>query len=111
MRQAGVLAAAALVALENRERIQEDHRNAKRLAEGLAELPGITLPYGADTNIVIFRVPGFAADWIARLRERRVLCGPALSPDEVRMVTHLDVTGGDVGRAIEAAREIASELS
>jgi threonine aldolase len=108
MRQAGVLAAAALVALVNRSRIPEDHENAKRLAEGLAEIPGLGLPYGVETNIVIFRVPGDAADWIGKFRERGVLCGPALAPNEVRMVTHLDVSREDIDAALAAAREVFS---
>ncbi len=111
MRQAGVLAAAALVSLENRGRISDDHRNARRLADGLASIPGVELPYGVETNIVIFRVAGLASDWIAKFRQRDILCGPALSPDEVRMVTHLDVAEADMGRAVTAAREIASEAS
>ena len=106
MRQAGVLAAAALVALENRGRIAEDHRNARRLADGLASIPGVTLPYGAETNIVIFRVPGRAADWIDRFRAGGVLVGPALAPNEVRAVTHLDVAAAEMDRALDVAREI-----
>jgi threonine aldolase len=110
MRQAGVLAAAALVALENRDRLSEDHRLAKRLGAGLAALEGVTLPYGIDTNIVIFRVPGRASDWIARLRDEGVLCGPALTPDEVRMVTHLDVGAADIDAAVEAARRTCGSV-
>ncbi|MGH9443900.1 MAG: GntG family PLP-dependent aldolase [Thermoanaerobaculia bacterium] len=109
MRQAGVLAAAALVSLENRERIAEDHRHARKLAEGLATIPGVELPYGVDTNIVIFRVLGLASSWIARFRERGVLAGPALAPNEVRMVTHLDVSAGQIDQAVEAAREFGKE--
>ncbi len=106
MRQAGVLAAAALVALDNRARIADDHRNARRLADGLASIPGVTLPYGVETNIVIFRVAGLASDWIDRFRAGGVLVGPALAPNEVRMVTHLDVGAADIDRAVEAARKI-----
>ncbi len=110
MRQAGILAAAALVALENRARLPDDHRLARRLADGLRELQDVALPYGVDTNIVIFRVPGRATDWIARFREEGVLIGPALAPDEVRMVTHLDVNGEDIDRAIAAASRIRETL-
>ena len=111
MRQAGVLAAAALVALENRSRLADDHRRASRLAKSLSAIPGISLPYGAETNIVIFRVPGSAADWIAKFREREILCGPAIAKDEVRMVTHLDVDDAGIDRAISAAAEIAPSIS
>ena len=111
MRQAGVLAAAALVALENRARIADDHRNARRLADGLASIPGVTLPYGVETNIVIFRVAGLASDWIDRFRASGVLVGPALAPNEVRMVTHLDVSAADIDRAVEAARGLSPSSS
>jgi threonine aldolase len=107
MRQVGVLAAAALVALENRSRIGEDHESARLLAEGLAGIPGIALPYGVESNIVIFRVPGSAADWIAGFRTRGILAGPALASDEVRMVTHLDISRKGVEQAIAAARAIS----
>jgi threonine aldolase len=111
MRQAGVLAAAALVSLENRGRIVEDHQNAHRLGEGLAGLPGVTLPYGVESNIVIFRVPGPAASWIARFRKERILCGPALAANEVRMVTHLDVTAAEIDRVLGAAGKITAQNS
>jgi threonine aldolase len=111
MRQAGVLAAAALVSLDNRPRLAEDHRNAARLADGLSGVPDISLPYGVDTNIVIFRVPGRAAEWVKSFRERGVLCGTAIARDEVRMVTHLDVDAKDIEEAIRAAREISREFA
>ena len=110
MRQAGVVAAAALVALDSRSRLGEDHALARRLADGLAALPGLTLPYGCDTNIVIFVVPAgaSAAAWVARFRERGVLCA-AYPGEEIRMVTHRDVGLADVDRALAAARAIAGE--
>ncbi|HET9796118.1 MAG TPA: GntG family PLP-dependent aldolase [Thermoanaerobaculia bacterium] len=108
MRQAGILAAAALVALDSRDRLVEDHALARRLAEGLSGLPGISLPYGCATNIVIFVASGrkHAADWVAGFRGEGVLCG-AYPGEEVRMVTHRDVTAADVDRALTAARRIA----
>jgi threonine aldolase len=110
MRQTGVLAAAALVALDTRERLAEDHRLARRLFDGLAEIGALALPYGCETNIVIFIVPpgDSAARWAAAFRERGVLCG-AYPGEEVRMVAHRDVGAADVVRAISAAREIAAE--
>jgi len=108
MRQAGVLAAAALVALEERGRLAEDHALARRLADGLARIPGLALPYGCDTNIVIFVVPegASAADWARRFRDRGVLCA-AYPGEEIRMVTHRDVGPSDVERALNAAGELA----
>ncbi len=108
MRQAGVLAAGALVALDSRDRLVEDHVLARRLADGLAGLPGIWLPYGCDTNIVIFVASGgrSAADWVAKFREAGVLCS-AYPGEEVRLVTHRDVARADVDRALSAAERIA----
>lgn len=109
MRQAGVLAAAALIALEETPaRLHEDHVHARRLAEGLAELPGVGVdPERVATNIVIFDVTGTAraADEIcARLQERGVLAsgfGPS-----IRMVTHYDVSSEDIETALGELRAI-----
>jgi threonine aldolase len=104
MRQAGVLAAAGLFALEhNVKRLAEDHANARRLADGLATLPGVTVPARPETNIVIFRrkdAPAFTE----RLRARGVWMS-AFSHDTVRAVTHLDVSTRDVDQALAALRE------
>jgi threonine aldolase len=113
MRQAGVLAAAALVALEETPpRLHEDHANARRLAEGVAELPGVRIdPERVVTNIVLFDVTGTgrtAAEIAARLHaEHGVLCA-GFGPD-IRMVTHYDVTRADIDRALEAIRKVISE--
>jgi len=103
MRQAGVLAAAGLIALEETpKRLHEDHENAKRLAEGLAELPGIKIdPEKVVTNIIIFDVSdtGTTADEIcARLRERGILASGFGS--SIRMVTHYDVSRADIDKAL-----------
>jgi len=98
MRQVGVLAAAALVALENRARLAEDHENARRLARGLAEVGAKVEPEKIETNIVIFEV-GDAASFLARLKERGVLA-TSLSKTTVRMVTHLDITAADIEKAL-----------
>lgn len=103
MRQAGVLAAAALVALEETPaRLHEDHANARRLAEGLAEISGILIdPETVVTNIIIFDVKGTgitANEICARLAERGVLAtgfGPT-----IRMVTHYDVSREDIETAL-----------
>lgn len=111
MRQAGVLAAAGLVALEETPpRLHEDHQNAQRLAHGLAELPGIQIdPERVVTNIIIFDVSGtgIAADEIcARLKQRGVLASGFGS--SIRMVTHYDVSRQDIDTALREIREVVS---
>lgn len=106
MRQAGVLAAAGRVALEEMtERLVEDHRNAARLAEGLDGLEGLgVLPAARRTNIVYadIRPDGLsAADVCAALAERGVRVLP-VGPRRIRAVTHYHVTAGDADRAVEA---------
>jgi threonine aldolase len=112
MRQAGVLAAAGLVALEESPpKLAEDHANARRLAGGLAELPGVRIdPERVVTNIVLFDVSGTqrAADEIcARLKERGVLASGFGT--SIRMVTHYDVTREGIDRALDALREVLEE--
>jgi threonine aldolase len=106
MRQAGVLAAAGLYALEhNCKRLAEDHANARALADGLARVPGVELAAAPETNIVVFRRPDAPA-LCERLRGRGVLVG-AISHDTLRAVTHLDVSARDVERALAVLREVA----
>jgi threonine aldolase len=112
MRQAGVIAAAGLVALEESPQVlHEDHANARRLAEGVAELPGVDIdPERVVTNIVIFDVAGTrraADDICARLRERGVLASGFGS--SIRMVTHYDVSTADIDAAVRALREVLNE--
>ncbi len=115
MRQAGILAAACLYALEhNVERLAEDHAHAAVLARGLAEIEGVTLdPPEVDTNMVFARVDGLGltpAQFCAGLLERGVRMG-AYAGGRVRAVTHLDVSRQGIERALEAAREVAREAS
>jgi threonine aldolase len=110
MRQAGVLAAAGLVALEKGpKRLQEDHDNARFLARRLAEVPGIGLdPSKIQTNIVIFdlkKAQRTSADFLKALADRGVLAVP-VDNERVRMVTHLDVDRGDVEKAAGVVREV-----
>ncbi len=110
MRQVGVLAAAGLVALEESpKRLHVDHENARRLAEGLAELPGILLdPRKVVTNIVVFDTQGTgrtAAELSAALKTHGVLAN-ATGPYTMRMVTHYDVDRDGIERALEAMRQI-----
>jgi threonine aldolase len=108
MRQSGIVAAAALFALDhNVERLADDHERARRLAEGLAAMPGIELdPDSVETNIVVFRVAD-ASDFCDRMEEEDVRMG-ALDERTVRAVTHLDVDEAGVDRALEAARNAVS---
>ena len=104
MRQAGVLAAAALVALEEGpKRLHIDHENAKLLAEGLAQLPRIGIqPEKIQTNIVLYDVSETgltSAQFLKRLAERKVL-GGTVDVRRVRMVTHLDAERADVEQAL-----------
>ena len=110
MRQAGVLAAAGLIALEKGpKRLQEDHDNAQFLACHLAEIPGIGLdPAKVQTNIVIFDLKKSgrsSGDSLHALKERGVLAVP-VDNERVRMVTHLDVNRRDIEAAVEAVREV-----
>lgn len=110
MRQAGVLAAAGLIALEKMpERLHEDHENARLLAAGLAEIPGIALdPEKVQTNIVIFSIAATGmttAEFSARLKERGVLA-QGISPTEMRLVTHYDVSRRDCLQALQIIREV-----
>lgn len=115
MRQAGVLAAAGLVALEETPpRLGEDHANARRLAEGVAELPGVKIDPGrVQTNIVIFDVSGTgrAADALcAHVRDSHgVLCSGF--GDSIRMVTHYDVSREEIDVALDSLRRALKESS
>jgi len=93
MRQSGILAAAALYALENhRERLAEDHENAKTLAFGLAEIPGIKLnPNDVETNIIFFELESVNAfDFAEKLRQHSILV-EAVESNLIRVVTNLMV--------------------
>lgn len=103
LRQAGIVAAGALYALDHhRQRLVDDHANARRLAAGLAAVPGIVIdPAAIATNIVRFRVETMAA---AAFVERCHAAGVFMLPsgaDGVRALTHLDVSGDDVERALD----------
>ncbi len=102
MRQAGVLAAAALHALDHHiDRLAEDHAHARALAEGLQGLPGVTVA-PPQTNIVwVDLAPARAAGAVERLRDAGVLCGGG---ERLRLVTHLDVSTADIRRAVSVLR-------
>ena len=107
MRQAGIVAAGALWALEHHvDRLAEDHANVRTLADGLAGLPGVTLdPATVETNIVVFHLPD-AGRFCTRLEAEHGVRMGALGPDVVRAVTHLDVDTAGVRRAVDAAAKV-----
>jgi threonine aldolase len=109
MRQAGIIAAGGIYALEhNVARLADDHANARRLATGLAELPGITLdPSTVETNIVIFELSGAldGAGFTARMRAQGVRM-TALEPRRARAVTHLDIDAEQIERTVAIAAEV-----
>jgi threonine aldolase len=110
MRQAGVLAAAGLIALEQMPaRLHEDHGNARLLAETLAHIEGVAINLDAvETNIVIFRLSGgaSAAELVVRLKARGILAS-AVGPDAIRLVTHHDV---DRAACVKAAEALTEEI-
>jgi threonine aldolase len=111
MRQAGVLAAAGLVALETGvDRLIEDHARARRLAEGLAEQRGISIDLATvETNIVRFQVATVerASQLVNGGLARKIKVHHA-GPTSIRCVTHKDVDSDDIDRALDAFREITA---
>ena len=110
MRQAGVLAAAALVALEEGpKRLHVDHENAGILAHGLARIPRIRVQAEkVQTNIVLYDVGATgltSTQFLQRLAQHKVLGGP-VDAHRVRMVTHLDVDRADIEQALRVIREV-----
>lgn len=106
MRQAGVLAAAGLVALEMMvDRLAEDHANARRLAEGIAAIPGLKVDMETvQTNMVMVDIADgrwTAAALVQALKQEGVLCNDT-GPRRIRMVTHKDITAADVELALDA---------
>ena len=113
MRQTGVLAAAGIVALETMvDRLAEDHANARRLAQGLARLPGIVLDPGqVSTNIIIFEMAPAAlapADLVAGLASRGVKLS-AIGGQRLRAVTHCGIRTEDVDHAVAAVEAVVQD--
>jgi threonine aldolase len=103
MRQAGIVAAAGIVALEEMvDRLAEDHTNARTLAAGLAAIPGIVVdPTVVETNILFYRLDGMPLpDFVASMKQSGILVGPG------RMVTHYGVSAEDVEMVVEQARAV-----
>jgi threonine aldolase len=103
MRQAGFIAAAGVYALNNNiSRLEEDHRHARELALALADKSFVASVLPVETNIIIFEVqpPLTSPALVARLKEEGIL-GYAISPTQVRLVLHLDISESMVHKTIE----------
>ncbi len=111
MRQSGVLAAAAIYALDNhRERLSEDHAHAKRLAEALGNTRGLSIPLRAETNMCFVDLDervGPASEFCQKLKSRGVLALPT-GPRRVRFVCHLDVSTAMIQQAIDEIASVAA---
>ena len=109
MRQSGVLAAAGIVALNHRDRLREDHATARRLAEGLARLPGVAVePAQPRMNMVFFRVAGPVRTFLTAAAARGVNLAE-LGPGRIRAVTHVGVTAADIDHALDVIRSITAD--
>ncbi|OQR96760.1 L-allo-threonine aldolase [Achlya hypogyna] len=115
MRQSGILAAAALFALENNiQRLAEDHANARTLARGLSRIPGIVVDEATvETNMVYFTLDAQAVPnqvFLARMKELGVLMGGGYGKqqNQIRAVTHLDVTSDDIETVLRTANTVMS---
>jgi threonine aldolase len=107
-REAGVLAAAGVYALDNmRERLADDHANARTLAEGLAELPGIAIDLSrVETNLVVFDLTSMSsAAFLAECRSRGLLGGSPL-PGRIRFVSHYGIEHTDIQQALSVCSEV-----
>lgn len=115
MRQAGIIAAAGIVALETMiDRLEEDHQNARRLAEGLAKIDGIKVDLeSVQTNMVRFDISSLGVSdelFVAKLKEKGVLAS-TIAKSTVRMVTHRGIEKVHIEKAINAVDIVAKELN
>ncbi|WP_322905173.1 low-specificity L-threonine aldolase [Paenibacillus campi] len=109
MRQAGVIAAAGIVALEQMvERLEEDHIHANRLAAGLAAIPGIACEPTVETNIVFFRVtdPRFTWEMVVQLLQQHGVYVDELGHGRIRAVTHAGIRTEQIEQALQVIRQI-----
>ena len=114
MRQAGIIAAPGIVALEKMvDRLEEDHRNARRLAEGIAKIRGIQIDLSSvQTNIVCFDISRLGASdevFLSKLKQKGILA-LTMAENKVRMVTHRGIEKEHVEKSIAAIESISSEL-
>ena len=110
MRQAGIIAAAGIVALNSMvDRLAEDHANARFLAEGLAEFPGVAIDLGSvQTDIVIFALhrPDMTPQQLAEIMAERGVLFLPIGGDRMRMVTHYGIEREDIAYALEQIRQV-----
>lgn len=114
MRQAGIIAAPGIVALESMiDRLEEDHRNARHLAEGIAKIDGLQIDLSSvQTNIVCFDVSNLGVNtdfFISKLKKKNVL-SLALTEKKVRMVTHKGIEKEHIEESISAIDKTSNEL-
>jgi threonine aldolase len=114
MRQAGVIAAPGIIAIEKMvDRLKDDHANAKMLAQGLAKIDGISLDLShVQTNIVFYNITGLGIDaekWVAKMKEFGVKAG-AVDSGRVRMVTHRGIEKEDIEYTLSAAEKTARQV-
>ena len=111
MRQAGIIAAAGVYALQHHvERLAEDHANARRLGQGLAEIEGIAVD-PVETNMVYFDVYGLgltAEGFVDRTLERGLRFS-TFGETQLRAVTHLDVSGAQIEEALGIVQDVATD--
>jgi len=106
MRQAGILAAAGLYALDHHvERLKDDHARARALGEALQQRPDLTEMMPVETNIVIFSILQNASAFCMKLKEHGILA-MAIGPHQIRMVTHLDFNDEELARTTQALQRI-----
>ena len=110
MRQAGVIAATGLIALRTMvDRLAEDHANARTLAEGLAELPGVRCDLSrVQTNLVFFDLERMTGANFEAECARRGLLGGATGSHRVRFVTHYGITAEDIQSTLKICEEVLS---
>jgi len=115
MRQAGIIAAPGIIAIEKMvDRLREDHENAKYLANGLAKLNGVSLdPSSVETNIVIFEVniPGVDSERIASMLAEKGVQTLSIDNNRMRAVTHRGIERGDIQYAMDAFREVWERIA
>ena len=113
MRQAGIIAAGGIYALNNNvERLADDNKNAKKLAEGLEYIDNIEVnPDLVETNIVLFKIKGIAADEFTEHLQERGVRMSVMGPDLVRAVTHLHIDREDIDFALDAVRKTVANIN
>jgi threonine aldolase len=115
MRQAGIIAAPGIIALEKMiDRLEEDHKNARRLAEGISKIQGIQIDLNrVQTNIVYYDVSdlGLSAEiFVSKLKEKGVLALP-LAEKKVRMVTHRGIEGEHIKKVVGIIESVVDEIN